>query len=147
MQETRLKIIELQQEIDQLKSPLKKRKDHKKLTKVKTITSIHATPEIKIQGEEAEPHQKAELSETLASVKTVFKVHFEPTSKRAGKFELNEKLNELISLGDGVNFTLFNTMASEQPAELFDEAVGDDLTSSSKLTKPLASVKSSAKRS
>lgn len=37
------------------------------------------------------------------------KIDSDMISKRGLKLEINQKLNELISSGDGVNFTMFNS--------------------------------------
>jgi hypothetical protein len=44
----------------------------------------------------------------MEGIKTNFRINYEPTGKRGGKFELDQKLCDLISSGEGVNFTLFN---------------------------------------
>lgn len=57
----------------------------------------------------------------LNGIQTSFRINFESAGKRGGKFELDEKLCDLISSGEGVNFTLFNAYLGDQIQPVDDD--------------------------
>jgi len=57
---------------------------------------------------EKNEQEEAELKAIGDKIKPNIMINFDAAQKKSGKFEMDMKLNELISSGEGVNLTLFN---------------------------------------